>query len=210
MNVLILASASPRRREILANARIPFIVMTQEASETLPESVRTPEATVRYLSFQKAEAAAERILSGQDVPESPDPCGCVFVVGADTIVASDGMILGKPADEKDAYRMLKRLSGRQHDVFTGVTILKIEERRVCARDTFFEKTAVFVEPMTDREIRWYISTKEPMDKAGAYGIQGVFSRFIGRIEGDYSNVVGLPVAALSRHLDRIGFRLYEQ
>ncbi|MBQ1317540.1 MAG: Maf-like protein, partial [Lachnospiraceae bacterium] len=155
MNVLILASASPRRREILANARIPFIVMTQETSETLPESVRTPEDTVRYLSFRKAEAAAERILSGQEEAGSAGPDGCIFVLGADTIVASDGMILGKPADEEDAYRMLKRLSGRQHDVFTGVTILKIAERRVCARDTFFEKTAVFVEPMPDREIRWY-------------------------------------------------------
>ena len=200
MNVLILASASPRRREILANARIPFIVMTQEASETLPESVRTPEDTVRYLSCRKAEAAAERILSGQDVPESPDPCGCVFVVGADTIVASDEMILGKPADEEDAYRMLKRLSGRQHDVFTGVTILSGKIRK-----TFSERTAVTFYDLTEEEIRAYVSTKEPLDKAGAYGIQGKGVTLVKRISGDYSNVVGLPVSRVVRVLRTLNF-----
>ena len=149
-------------------------------------STEDPARAVSELSRQKAEAVLLRAEDGDTV------------IGADTVVALEGRILGKPADEADAFRMLRMLQGRDHAVYTGVTILK--KNSGTAPVTFAERTAVHVLPMSDEEIRAYIATGEPMDKAGAYGIQGRFAVYVAGIEGDYQNVVGLPVSRLYGYL----------
>jgi len=172
--VLVLASQSPRRAEILRQAGIPFTVRVVPVDETpLPDE--KPEDYVQRLAEMKALA----------VPGKPDE----VVLGADTVVVIDGEMLAKPIDDADARRMLALLSGRRHEVLTGICLKRgaqaIRDRAV---------TRVWFAPMTDREIEEYVASGEPMDKAGAYAIQGIASRWIPRIEGDYSNVVGLPVA----------------
>ena len=184
MGKLILASASPRRRELLSLTGLPFMVMAGNGEEII--STEDPARAVSELSRQKAEAVLLRAEDGDTV------------IGADTVVALEGRILGKPADEADAFRMLRMLQGRDHAVYTGVTILK--KNSGTAPVTFAERTAVHVLPMSDEEIRAYIATGEPMDKAGAYGIQGRFAVYVAGIEGDYQNVVGLPVSRLYGYL----------
>lgn len=178
---LILASASPRRRELLAQAGIEFTVETADIDESqLPGE--DPVTYTTRLAREKAAAVLAKHSGESDV----------VVLGADTIVTVDGLLLGKPKDADDAARMLRMLSGRPHEVVTGVALLSAAKTVSHA-----ERTAVFFRPMSEEEIAAYIATGEPMDKAGAYGIQGKAARFIPRIEGDYSNVVGLPVAAVS-------------
>lgn len=179
---LILASASPRRREILKNAGFEFEVKTSEADETIPEGI-SPEEAVQYLAKIKNEV----IEADKNTT----------VISADTIVVCDGEILGKPKDEADAFDMLRTLSGREHFVYTGVCLRKGEKKTV-----FFEKTAVYFYELRDSEISDYIATGEPMDKAGAYGIQGKGAVLVRKIDGDYFNVVGLPIARLVRELHR--------
>jgi septum formation protein len=186
--MIVLASASPRRQELLRNAGIPFSVEPADIDET-PLAGESPQACAERLAREKALAVAR----GQ--PQD-------FVLGADTIVVVDHVILGKPRDADDAARMLRLLSGRTHAVMTGVclvspihgnleSILRTENRE--PRTTSATTLVTMVE-LSDNEIRDYVATGEPMDKAGAYAIQGIASRWIPRIEGDYSNVVGLPVA----------------
>ncbi len=181
--MLILASKSPRRREILTNAGLAF-----DARDTDIQEVRlhheSAEDYVRRLAREKAEAL-ER-----------DP-GDV-VLGADTVVVIDGLVLEKPADTSDAAAMLERLAGRGHDVITGICLAWDGEPVVDV-----EVTRVYFTPMSGAEIEGYVASGEPMDKAGAYAIQGLASKFIERIEGDYFNVVGLPVARVYRHLREI-------
>ena len=175
---------------------------------------------VEELSAQKAEAVWEK-LAGSDVCQVPDHSadrtqeGCdvcnpeqksgettitdIIVLGADTVVACDGKILGKPADTEGAVAMLTMLQGRGHEVYTGVTIL-YEENGERMTLTFHEKTTVHFYPMTDAQIREYVATGDPMDKAGAYGIQGLCARYISGIAGDYNNVVGLPVGRVYQEL----------
>lgn len=186
---IVLASASPRRRELLAGLGLDYTVLVSNVEEQITE--REPARVVEELSAQKAGDVLQRLGS-----ESGEE---LLIIGADTIVAVEGQILGKPVDEKDGAEMLKRLSGRQHQVYTGVTLYhwRRGEMRRC---TFHECTQVWFYPMTQEEISWYISTGEPMDKAGAYGIQGLGNRFVKAIEGDYNNVVGLPVARLYQEL----------
>lgn len=194
MKKIILASASPRRRELLKQAGFSFEVMVSQTDEHI--TAETPEKMVEELSRRKARAVASALSTDS------------LVIGADTIVAVDGKILGKPADETDALHMLRELSGRTHQVYTGVTLLAAGQGNadregddhsdsaspyVC---TFAECTDVTMYPMTDEEILAYIATGEPMDKAGAYGIQGRAAIFIKEIRGDYNNVVGLPIARL--------------
>ena len=175
---VILASRSPRRAELLTAAGISFEVLSADIDET-PQPDETPAAYVERLAIDKARAVfALR-------PEAR-------VLGADTTVTIDGQILGKPEDEADARRMLRLLSGRPHEVHTGVALVSGAGVRA-AVDT----TRVWFSAMTDEDISWYVSTGEPVDRAGAYAIQGLASRFIPRIEGSYSNVVGLPVALVS-------------
>ena len=183
--MLVLASASPRRRELLHNVGISFDVQPAHINEDpLPNEVAKDYA--ERLAREKAQAIA------QQRPKNP-------VLGADTVVVIDNQILGKPADSADAARMLHLLSGRTHQVITGVC-LAVDGRYTVASET----TAVTMSEISEQEIRAYVATGEPMDKAGAYAIQGIASRWIPRIEGDYSNVVGLPVARVYRMLQQAG------
>ncbi|PYX33871.1 MAG: septum formation inhibitor Maf [Acidobacteria bacterium] len=179
--MLVLASASPRRQELLRYAGIPFEVQAAEISEeVLPEEFA--KNCAERLAREKALAVAR---------QRPNDA----VLGADTVVAVDGQILGKPADRADAARMLRMLSGREHQVITGVALIVGGQWFVSS-----EITRVTFSDITEKEIIDYVATGEPMDKAGAYAIQGIASRWIPRIEGDYSNVVGLPVALVYRML----------
>jgi septum formation protein len=187
---LILASASPRRRQLLEQIRIPFQVLVSEAEEIWHGT--RPEEIVKELALLKAKAAANKF--------SQETGGEALLLGADTVVVRDGEILGKPEDEKDAYEMLHSLQGRSHQVFTGVALLEIEKSGQKIRFLHAEETKVFVHAMTPEEIWDYVRTGEPMDKAGAYGIQGSFAAYIDRIEGDYFNVVGLPLACVYQNL----------
>lgn len=180
--MLILASKSPRRQELLNLIAEDFTVKTAEVEEKLPENI-SPSDAVLYLSKIKAQPIADDENT---------------VIGADTVVAIDGRILGKPKDRKDAFSMLKMLSGRVHSVFTGVTIIKSG-----ASKSFYCETMVKFFDLTDDEINAYIATGECDDKAGAYGIQGKGSVLVEKIDGDYFNVVGLPVSKLYRELKSV-------
>ncbi len=181
MNDLILASQSPRRRELLSKTKYTFDVIVSETDENTEKM--SPDKTVEVLSTRKAVAVSEK-NKGR------------VVVGADTVVALDGIILGKPKSTDEAKKMLKMLSGRTHDVFTGVCITDGEKTK-----TFHVKSSVTFYPLTEKEIDDYVSTGEPMDKAGAYGIQGFGALLVEKISGDYFNIVGLPVSRLNRELN---------
>ncbi len=181
--MIILASNSPRRKELLTLGGIDFTVKVSNVDESVPDGITKPSDVVKHLSRIKAQA----VYDGENV-----------VIGADTVVAIDDMILGKPADEADAKAMLKSLSGREHSVYTGVTIISPK-----GIDTFYNETKVEFYPLTDKEIEDYIATGEPMDKAGAYGIQGRGSVLVKGITGDYFNVVGLPLAEVVRKLKEL-------
>lgn len=173
---LVLASKSPRRSDILKAAGFDFTVRVADADETIPNGT-SPEDAVVLLSVRKAMA----------VERTEDET----VLGADTIVVLDNKILGKPQDREEAYNMLRSLSGRVHSVFTGVCVIEKGKTK-----TLCEETQVEFLPLTDEEIYTYIDTGDCYDKAGAYGIQGYASRFVKRINGDYFNVVGLPICAI--------------
>lgn len=224
---IILASASPRRRELLTQIGLDFEVVVSETEEKITST--EPAKVVEELSAQKAEAVweklcsmtasqgsvtkAERLDEGSGVSRTDEGSEAfepeqtsgettmtdTLVLGADTVVACDGKILGKPADTEAAAAMLTMLQGRGHEVYTGVTIIYEEngERKTL---TFHEKTIVHFYPMTDAQIREYVATGDPMDKAGSYGIQGFCARYIRGIEGDYNNVVGLPVGRVYQEL----------
>ena len=196
MEKIILASSSPRRRELMAQAGFAFEVLVSEADETI--ETETPGEMVEVLSERKAAAVAEEIKRQGFAEES------VLLVGADTMVAIDGKKLGKPKDEKGAEEMLEELSGRTHQVYTGVTLIRLKKAEngsiLQESRTFSEVTDVSFYPLTKEEIRSYIATGDPMDKAGAYGIQGKAAVFVKEIKGDYNNVVGLPIARLYQEL----------
>ena len=179
MNV-ILASQSPRRKELMGLYHIPFIIRIADIDEPMDPNL-PPAQEVARVSRLKAEAVPRQ---AEDV-----------VIAADTIVVCDGQVLGKPRDEADAYRMLRLLSGRDHQVMTGLTVLQGEKAVVHT-----EVSHIHFKPLSDGEIFAYIRTGEPMDKAGAYGIQGGAALFAQRLEGDYYNVMGLPVCRLGQIL----------
>jgi septum formation protein len=185
--MLVLASASPRRQELLRSAAIPFIVQPAEIDET-PLAGESPRDCAERLAREKALAVF------QSQPKN-------YVLGADTIVVVDDAILGKPRDAEDAARMLRMLSGHTHAVITGVCLVGPVSGQI---NTASETTLVTMCDISNDEIREYIATGEPMDKAGGYAIQGIASRWIPRIEGDYSNVVGLPVALVHAMLRERG------
>lgn len=184
MNKIILASASPRRKELISLIADDVIIRPADCDETLPDGIGAREA-VEYLSEIKNRAARE-------ISETDE-----LVISADTVVSVDDAILGKPADKADARRMINLLSGKVHQVYTGVTI-SLGGKSV----TFSERTDVEFYPLTDDEIEQYISSSEPYDKAGAYGIQGKASLLVKGIRGDYFNVVGFPVSRLKRELQK--------
>ena len=211
---LVLASASPRRRELLSQIGLEFTVMPS----TKEENANTTEAgaLVQELSRQKAVDIWEQLSGGQgqnpdadqeqisEETQEPNLNGKrqpeLLVIGADTVVCCEGKILGKPHSREAAAEMLTALQGRSHEVYTGVTLYSQSETV-----TFFECTQVEFYPMTEVEISEYIDSKEPMDKAGAYGIQGLGARFVKDIRGDYNNVVGLPVGRLYQELKSHGW-----
>lgn len=185
----ILASGSPRRKELLSKVIKDFEIIPAE-SEEKPEKTE-PSGIVQELSFQKASEIFNRILM--------DSSDRLVVIGADTIVSYNHKVLGKPKDRDDAFLMIKSFQGRVHSVYTGITVFYTKENEAKSF-TFCERTDVKVAAMTDREIREYVGSGEPDDKAGAYGIQGLFAKFIEGIDGDYYNVMGLPVARLYKEL----------
>ncbi|MDM5156647.1 Maf family protein [Bacillus sp. DX1.1] len=181
MKNLILASGSPRRKELLELVDISFEIVVSEVEETIG-AYSSPADIVMSLALQKASAVAETY-------------GDNIVLGADTIVTYESRILGKPADEAEAKEMLQLLSGKTHEVYTGVALVSKEKTT-----TFYERTEVTFWDLTEEEIDAYIRTKEPLDKAGSYGIQGKGAVFVHHMQGDYYSVVGLPIARLVREL----------
>lgn len=179
--MLILASASPRRQELMELAGLEFICIPSNASEAVPEGIAL-EDVPEYLAIQKAESVLKTH------PED-------IVMGADTLIELEDVMYGKPKDEEDAFRMLKMLSGKTHHVYTGVALLAKNWR-----ETFTTVTKVEFFALKDEEIWDYVHTGEPLDKAGAYGIQGKGALLVKRIQGDYHTVVGLPIGELIRHL----------
>lgn len=190
MNKIILASASPRRMEILKQAGIEFDIKVSNVSEDILSF--DPENIVKILSERKARAVYEAVN------------GNSIIIAADTVVACNGRIMGKPKDKEDAVQMIKELQGKVHSVFTGVTII-INDRLCCEMDNFAVETKVKVNVMTENQIRRYVETEEPMDKAGAYAIQGKFAININGIEGDYYNVAGLPLSEIYQRLLNKGY-----
>lgn len=186
---LILASASPRRAEILRDAGYHFTVLSSAIDET-PYPDESPQDLVQRLANTKADLAAARAV------------GSAILIAADTEVVLDGQIFGKPRSSDDARRMLTKLSGRTHSVLTGVCLIRLPDAE---RISFVETTLVTFVPLSDEEISRYLSTGEPHDKAGAYAIQGYAARYIPRIEGCYFNVVGLPLAHLQQALTELGW-----
>ena len=187
---LILASQSPRRKELMGLFRVPFTVRVADIDETMDDT-RPAREEVARVSRAKAEAIPRQ--SGD------------IVIAADTIVVCDGQVLGRPTDEADAFRMLQLLSGRDHQVMTGMTVLRDEKAVVCT-----EITDIHFRELSPREIRAYIATGEPMDKAGSYGIQGGAALFAERMSGDYYNVMGLPVCRLGQILKTLAPEFMEE
>lgn len=189
---IILASGSPRRRELLTRLGLPFSVRSADIDESMDPALGA-EAEVARISLAKAEAVRPLVPAGS------------LILAADTVVCLDGDILGKPGCPEEAAAMLERLSGRSHLVRTGVTLLQ-DSRRL----TEVETTEVLFRSLSPEEIAFYVSSGEPMDKAGAYGIQGMAAVFVSAIRGDYFNVMGLPLCRLSQMLTRFGVRLFPQ
>ncbi|MDO4275330.1 MAG: Maf family protein [Eubacteriales bacterium] len=193
MEKIVLASASPRRRELLERAGVLFSVIPSTGEEYITSQV--PCEAVEELSRTKALFVAD-VADGNTE----------LVIGADTIVAFDGRILGKPCDDEDAVRTLMSLQGNTHQVYTGVTVLQ-RQKESWIPHTFSECTDVTFYPVSEEEIRCYVKTGEPMDKAGSYGIQGLFGVYVKGICGDYNNVVGLPLARLFYEMKKLGIDL---
>lgn len=189
MGKIILASASPRRKELLQKVGIEPEILPSRIEEVITNI--QPDLAVMELSAQKAEDIAAGGVAGRD--------GGAVIIGADTVVAVDGKILGKPVSRQNAIEMIEMLQGREHQVYTGVTLVFCKTGE---RVTFAEKTDVWIYPMSRQQIKAYVDTGEPMDKAGAYGIQGCFAAFIRGICGDYNNVVGLPIGRVYQELSR--------
>ncbi len=192
MKKIVLASASPRRKEILEQIGINFDIIPSTCDEVITKDV--PKDIVEELARQKAYEVFKKL-------DNPD-----IVIGADTIVVLNDTIMGKPKDEKDAFDMLSKLQDNTHIVYTGVCVL-IKENNAIRKLVFSEATKVSMYPMTKEQILDYIATKEPMDKAGAYAVQGKSAIYIKKIDGDYNNVVGLPIARLYNEMLEFGIDL---
>lgn len=192
---IVLASGSPRRKELLTQIGVTFEIKTSEKEEVITSS--NPKDVVKELSAMKAHDVAKDIQ------------GPAIILGADTVVAHDGKILGKPKDKEDAVRMISSFVGDEHYVYTGVCILIKEADGSMREISFAEGTKVFVYGMTEKEIRDYVDSGEPMDKAGAYAIQGKFAPYIKEIVGDYYNIVGFPIAGIYQRLKEAGINICE-
>lgn len=189
MSEIILASASPRRRELMANMGLDFRVVVSDADEESVDSSVPPGIYVQELALLKAAAVAKTVIDNKDA----------VIISADTIVVKDGKILGKPQDKEDAKRMLRLLSGSSHNVYTGFCVMRLSDAFTVCKDV---STEVVFRELDDEKIERYISTGECMDKAGSYGIQGLGAMLVSHIVGDYFNVVGLPVSELANVLEK--------
>ena len=214
--VLILASGSPRRKELLQQAGLEFEVVISDVEESVTKDI--PEEVVIELSEQKCRAVTDEFI--RKTPKSISDLidvrkGGILVIGADTVVSMDKAILGKPADSKEAFKMLMNLSGKTHEVYTGVSckILQYNEYTEGLIETdsfsFYSETKVNMYPFNEYEALDYIATGEPMDKAGAYGIQGIGERLVESISGDYNNVVGFPLSRFMKELSEREYITYE-
>lgn len=190
MKELILASSSPRRHELLKQLGLDFRTLVCQVDETPPPGV-SPFELVELLAVRKAMAVARMLDAG-------------IVIGADTVVVWHGQVLGKPSSREDAMEMLRRLQGSVHEVYTGVALVDADSRRVLIEH---EKTRVLFRSVDEEEIRRYVATGEPLDKAGAYAVQGLAAIFIRRLEGCYTNVVGLPLYRLAEMLKQFGYNM---
>ena len=186
MKKLILASASPRRKELLSMLNIPFIIETSDVEEVMEQNLQSSEIVMK-LAEEKAKDVSKRFPNA-------------VVIGADTIVTYNDQKLGKPSSIEDAFSTLKLLSGKTHEVYTGVSIINEGKS-----NTFYQCTKITFSELSDQEILEYIDTKEPMDKAGSYGIQGFGGTFVERIDGDYFSVVGLPINKVKKNLKELNF-----
>lgn len=190
---IILASGSPRRKELLSLMGVTYEVMVSQKEEKLQDV--EPSGLVMELAKMKACDIAEQV-------EGP-----AVIIGADTVVSCKNKVLGKPKDTEDARQMITMLAGNSHEVYTGVTMVIKEANQTERMITFYEATKVYVTPMSEEEIRSYVATGEPMDKAGSYAIQGVFAPYISKIEGDYYNIVGFPISHLYHAAKEAGIDL---
>lgn len=188
---IILASGSPRRKELLLQIGIVPEIIVSHVEEKITSDV--PAEVVMSLAEQKAVDVAKEMPEG------------TVILGADTVVAADGKILGKPKSHEEAYEMIRRLAGRSHQVYTGVCLVKKgPEGEADTVVSFYDETDVNVSPMTEKEIREYADSEEPMDKAGSYAVQGFFARYIDGLKGSYANVMGLPVHLVYQELKKLG------
>lgn len=188
---IILASGSPRRKELLLQIGIVPEIIVSHVEEKITSDV--PAEVVMSLAEQKAVDVAKEMPEG------------TVILGSDTVVAADGKILGKPKSHEEAYEMIRRLAGRSHQVYTGVCLVKKgPEGEVDTVVSFYDETDVNVSPMTEKEIREYADSEEPMDKAGSYAVQGFFARYIDGLKGSYANVMGLPVHLVYQELKKLG------
>lgn len=196
---IILASKSPRRKELLKQIDIDFRCIVSDKEEVI--TLDKPKQVVKELAKQKVSDVENKIREVEGINKD------TIIIGADTVVVYDDKILGKPCDKEDAYKMLKNLSGNIHRVYTGVSVIYLSGK-LRKEIVFAECTKVYVNSLSDKEIYDYIDTLEPMDKAGAYGIQGKFGKYVSKIDGDYNNVVGLPLSALYNSVkDKLGIDL---
>ena len=188
---IILASGSPRRKELLLQIGIVPEIIVSHVEEKITSDI--PAEVVMSLAEQKAVDVAKEMPEG------------TVILGADTVVAADGKILGKPKSHEEAYEMIRRLAGRSHQVYTGVCLVKKgPEGEADTVVSFYDETDVNVSPMTEKEIREYADSEEPMDKAGSYAVQGFFARYIDGLKGSYANVMGLPVHLVYQELKKLG------
>ena len=188
---IILASGSPRREELLLQIGIVPEIIVSHVEEKITSDV--PAEVVMSLAEQKAVDVAKEMPEG------------TVILGSDTVVAADGKILGKPKSHEEAYEMIRRLAGRSHQVYTGVCLVKKgPEGEADTVVSFYDETDVNVSPMTEKEIREYADSEEPMDKAGSYAVQGFFARYIDGLKGSYANVMGLPVHLVYQELKKLG------
>lgn len=196
---LILASGSPRRQELLKQLGVRFKTMISDVDETISASI-SPDEVVQRLARRKAEAVVEQSALA----------GHTLVVGADTVVVSDRTILGKPQDEQQAQKMLQRLQGRVHQVFSGIAIVEVQQGKINRVETDYRKTDVWMQSLTTEQIVWYTGTGEPLDKAGAYGIQGFGACMIDKIDGCYFNVVGMSLSLFTKMMQKMGFHIFDE
>lgn len=193
MKKIILASQSPRRIEMMKKHGYNPVIIPADIDETLPDGI-LPDAAVMELAYKKAAHVARKIKENQELAEK---LADAVIIAADTVVAHNNSILGKPADRQDAYKMIDGIQGESHKVLSGVAIIEIASAEECnaefeKKTVFYDETKVNVKPMTDEEINAYLDTDEPYDKAGAYAIQGIFGKHIDSYEGSFDNVVGFP------------------